>query len=67
LAVGAAVIAVRSMMNLSLSFDHRALDGLAAARFLQQVKRWLEGVNEQVALKLPRDLPARFDNPTALA
>jgi 2-oxoisovalerate dehydrogenase E2 component (dihydrolipoyl transacylase) len=38
------MIAVRSMMNLSLSFDHRALDGLAAARFLQQVKRWLEGL-----------------------
>jgi pyruvate/2-oxoglutarate dehydrogenase complex dihydrolipoamide acyltransferase (E2) component len=44
------MIAVRAMMNLSLSFDHRALDGLAAARFLQQVKRWLESVVEQVAL-----------------
>ena len=41
---------IRSMMNLSLSFDHRALDGLAAARFLQQVKRWLEGVDELLAL-----------------
>jgi 2-oxoisovalerate dehydrogenase E2 component (dihydrolipoyl transacylase) len=40
------MIAIRSMMNLSLSFDHRALDGLAAARFLQQVKAWLERVDE---------------------
>jgi pyruvate/2-oxoglutarate dehydrogenase complex dihydrolipoamide acyltransferase (E2) component len=32
------------MMNLSLSIDYRILDGLAAARFLQQVKGWLEGV-----------------------
>jgi len=39
------MIAIRSMMNLSLSIDHRVLDGLAAARFLQQVKMWLEGVD----------------------
>jgi 2-oxoisovalerate dehydrogenase E2 component (dihydrolipoyl transacylase) len=36
------MIAVRSMMNLSLTIDHRILDGLAAARFLQAVKGWLE-------------------------
>jgi 2-oxoisovalerate dehydrogenase E2 component (dihydrolipoyl transacylase) len=40
------MIGVRAMMNLSLSIDHRALDGLAAARFLQQVKHWLEHVDE---------------------
>ncbi len=40
------MIAIRSMMNLSLSFDHRALDGLAAARFLQQVRHWLEQVTD---------------------
>jgi 2-oxoisovalerate dehydrogenase E2 component (dihydrolipoyl transacylase) len=39
------MIAIRSMMNLSLSIDHRVLDGLAAAKFLQQVKGWLEGVS----------------------
>ncbi|HEY7033767.1 MAG TPA: dihydrolipoamide acetyltransferase family protein [Thermomicrobiales bacterium] len=44
------MIAIRSMMNLSLSFDHRALDGLAAARFLQRVKRWLEGVDDKIAV-----------------
>ena len=44
------MIAVRSMMNLSLSIDHRVLDGLAAARFLQQVKRWLEGVDDHLPL-----------------
>ncbi|MDP9365013.1 MAG: 2-oxo acid dehydrogenase subunit E2, partial [Chloroflexota bacterium] len=43
-------IAIRSMMNLSLSIDHRALDGLAAARFLQQVKGWLEAVDEGTAV-----------------
>ena len=35
-------IAIRSMMYLSLSFDHRVLDGLVAARFLGAVKRRLE-------------------------
>lgn len=35
-------IAIRSMVNLCLSFDHRILDGLTAGRFLQSVKRRLE-------------------------
>ena len=43
-------IAVRSMMNLCLSFDHRVLDGVSAARFLQGVRRWLEGFSDQVPL-----------------
>jgi pyruvate/2-oxoglutarate dehydrogenase complex dihydrolipoamide acyltransferase (E2) component len=30
------------MMYMSLSFDHRILDGLIAARFLGAVKRRLE-------------------------
>jgi 2-oxoisovalerate dehydrogenase E2 component (dihydrolipoyl transacylase) len=44
------MIGIRSMMNLSLSIDHRALDGLAAARFLQQVKAWLEDVSDNLPL-----------------
>jgi 2-oxoisovalerate dehydrogenase E2 component (dihydrolipoyl transacylase) len=43
-------IAIRSMMNLCLSFDHRVLDGVSAARFLQGVRRWLEGFSEQIPL-----------------
>ncbi len=35
-------IVVRQMMYLSLSFDHRLVDGLEAARFCQQVIRLLE-------------------------
>jgi pyruvate/2-oxoglutarate dehydrogenase complex dihydrolipoamide acyltransferase (E2) component len=35
-------IAVRSMMYICLSFDHRINDGLEAARFLQAVRRHLE-------------------------
>jgi len=35
-------IAVRPMVNLCLSFDHRALDGADAARFLGAVKARLE-------------------------
>jgi 2-oxoisovalerate dehydrogenase E2 component (dihydrolipoyl transacylase) len=44
------MIAIRSMMNLSLSIDHRVLDGLAAARFLQTVKGWLEAVDDHLPL-----------------
>ena len=43
-------IAVRSMMNLCLSFDHRVLDGVSAARFLQGLRHWLEGFSEQIPL-----------------
>ena len=35
-------IAIRPMVNLCLSFDHRALDGAQAARFLGAVKARLE-------------------------
>ncbi len=37
-------IAIRPMMNLTLSFDHRINDGSAAARLLGAVKSWLESV-----------------------
>ncbi len=36
-------IAIRSIMNLEVSFDHRILDGGAALKFLNTVKRRLEG------------------------
>lgn len=39
---GQDLIAVRSMMNLSFSFDHRVLDGGYAASFLSAVKDKLE-------------------------
>ncbi|MEW6660838.1 MAG: dihydrolipoamide acetyltransferase family protein [Bacillota bacterium] len=35
-------VTVRTMMGLSLSFDHRVIDGAPAARFLQRVKELLE-------------------------
>ncbi|MFD1395137.1 dihydrolipoamide acetyltransferase family protein [Kroppenstedtia eburnea] len=36
------MIAVRDLVNLCLSLDHRILDGLMAGRFLQRVKERLE-------------------------
>jgi len=36
-------IAIRPMTNLCMSWDHRALDGAEAARFLGEVKASLEG------------------------
>lgn len=35
-------LALRWMVTLSLAFDHRVIDGAPAARFLQQVKRYVE-------------------------
>lgn len=36
------LIAVRKMMALSLTFDHRIVDGAPAARFLQRIKTMIE-------------------------
>ena len=32
----------RKMLPLSLTFDHRALDGAEAAKFMNELKKWLE-------------------------
>jgi 2-oxoisovalerate dehydrogenase E2 component (dihydrolipoyl transacylase) len=44
------MIAVRSMVNLCLSLDHRILDGVICGRFLQRVKENLEGYNLETKL-----------------
>jgi pyruvate/2-oxoglutarate dehydrogenase complex dihydrolipoamide acyltransferase (E2) component len=41
-------IAIRQMMFLSLSFDHRILDGATAAQFLASIKRRVESVGADV-------------------
>ena len=41
-------IAVRSMVYLALSFDHRLVDGALADQFMADVKRRLEGWDEKV-------------------
>jgi len=35
-------LAIRSMMWLSLTFDHRLVDGAPAARFMQRIKQLVE-------------------------
>ncbi|MCM0677449.1 2-oxoglutarate dehydrogenase, E2 component, dihydrolipoamide succinyltransferase [Micromonospora phytophila] len=46
------VIAVRSMIYLALSYDHRLIDGADAARFLATVKERLEAGNFEADLGL---------------
>jgi len=43
-------IAVRAMMNLGLSFDHRINDGLPATRFVKTVKDLLEATDERTTI-----------------
>jgi 2-oxoisovalerate dehydrogenase E2 component (dihydrolipoyl transacylase) len=43
-------IAIRSIMNTCLTFDHRVLDGATALRFLQSVKRRLEAYDHSTAV-----------------
>jgi 2-oxoisovalerate dehydrogenase E2 component (dihydrolipoyl transacylase) len=40
------MIAVRDMVNLCMSLDHRILDGLVCGRFLQRIKEILEGTSK---------------------
>jgi 2-oxoglutarate dehydrogenase E2 component (dihydrolipoamide succinyltransferase) len=42
-------IAIRSICHLSLSFDHRLIDGAMADQFMTKVKQVLEGWSEEVA------------------
>ncbi|EGL83409.1 catalytic domain-containing protein of components of various dehydrogenase complexes [Caldalkalibacillus thermarum TA2.A1] len=44
------MIAVRDMVNLCLSLDHRILDGLICGRFLQSIKQKLEAMGEGMSL-----------------
>jgi 2-oxoisovalerate dehydrogenase E2 component (dihydrolipoyl transacylase) len=43
-------IAIRSIMNVCLTFDHRILDGAGALRFLQSVKRRVEAYGPTAAV-----------------
>jgi 2-oxoglutarate dehydrogenase E2 component (dihydrolipoamide succinyltransferase) len=41
-------IAIRSMVYLTLSYDHRAVDGATGHHFLGHIKKYLEGWNEEI-------------------
>lgn len=41
------MIAVRSMVNLCLSIDHRVLDGLVCGKFLARVKEIIETISQE--------------------
>jgi 2-oxoisovalerate dehydrogenase E2 component (dihydrolipoyl transacylase) len=41
------MIAIRDIVNLCMSLDHRVLDGLICGRFLQHVKRILENTSKE--------------------
>jgi 2-oxoisovalerate dehydrogenase E2 component (dihydrolipoyl transacylase) len=41
------MIAVRDMVNLCMSLDHRVLDGLVCGRFLQRVKEIIENISKE--------------------
>ncbi|WCK55944.1 dihydrolipoamide acetyltransferase family protein [Aneurinibacillus sp. Ricciae_BoGa-3] len=44
------MIAIRDMVNLCLSLDHRVLDGLVCGRFLQRVKQRMEAYNANTSI-----------------
>ena len=49
---GSESVAIRSMVYLSLSYDHRLVDGGDAARYLMEVKKRLEEANFDADLAL---------------
>jgi 2-oxoglutarate dehydrogenase E2 component (dihydrolipoamide succinyltransferase) len=44
--MGEDVIAIRSIMNLTLTYDHRLVDGALAGRFLRDVRERLQTWDE---------------------
>jgi pyruvate dehydrogenase E2 component (dihydrolipoamide acetyltransferase) len=44
--LGRDAIAIRSTMNVSLSYDHRLIDGALAGRFLRDLRARLEAWDE---------------------
>ncbi len=45
---GSDSIAVRSIIRLTLGFDHRIVDGADAGKFMQEVKKYLENWSEDI-------------------
>lgn len=41
-------IAIRSMLHLSIGYDHRVVDGAVADQFMAEVKKFLENWNEEL-------------------
>ena len=41
--LGKDVIAIRPLMNITLTYDHRLVDGALAGRFLRDLRELLEG------------------------
>jgi pyruvate dehydrogenase E2 component (dihydrolipoamide acetyltransferase) len=45
---GSDSIAIRSIIHLTLGFDHRIIDGADAGRFMAEMKKYLENWNEDI-------------------
>ncbi|HVJ08774.1 MAG TPA: 2-oxoglutarate dehydrogenase, E2 component, dihydrolipoamide succinyltransferase [Acidisarcina sp.] len=45
---GSDSIAIRSIVRLTLGFDHRIVDGADAGKFMSEVKKYLENWNEDI-------------------
>jgi pyruvate dehydrogenase E2 component (dihydrolipoamide acetyltransferase) len=45
---GSDSIAIRSIIRLTLGFDHRIIDGADAGRFMAELKKYLENWNEDI-------------------
>jgi hypothetical protein len=56
-------IAIRSMMYLSLSFDHRVVDGFLGGSFLRKVGDYLEQFDNKPPYKLQCMLPLKNHQP----
>jgi pyruvate/2-oxoglutarate dehydrogenase complex dihydrolipoamide acyltransferase (E2) component len=44
------VIAIRSMMNLPIAFDHRSTDGAQIGRFAADIKAWIEAIGPETPI-----------------
>ena len=41
-------IGIRSIVRLTMGFDHRIIDGAEAGKFMAELKKYLENWNEEI-------------------
>ncbi len=57
-------ITARPMLTLSIAYDHRVADGVAASRFSQGLKQELENLESKSFLEVPNPQPPRASGQT---
>ncbi len=56
------MIAIRNMVNLCISIDHRILDGLQTGKFMNHIGRPIDGFVQKIQIYISDNIDASIDN-----